>query len=169
VNRKAERLLAAAEGLPEGAVLVEIGCVRYSAEFPSEGWSTVYLARAASDHGWTFHSVDNDLQAVQNAQSLCHGEEVTIHCDDGAAWLAMFDGMIDLLYLDGSASPSEAVMQYLAAPLSPTATVVIDDVQRIGMQEQGKGDALLDLLTKDGFKVEISDTEHGYLMAVATR
>lgn len=169
MNAKAERLLAAAEGLPEGAILVEIGCIRTSSEMASEGWSTVYLAHAAKEHGWEFHSVDSDGRAITSAHAATGSEGVTLHPADGAAWLALFDGVIDFLYLDGSADASEAVMQYLAAPLAWGATVVVDDVQPIGAQQQGKGDALLDLLAKDGYRVEISSTEPGYLMAVATR
>lgn len=167
MNRKAERLLAATDGLPDGAVLVEIGCVRRPDEIPSDGHSTVYLARAAKDYGWDFYSIDYSPAAVAIAQRLTDGAEV--HCSDGATWLADYKGTIDFLYLDGSTDPGESLRQYTAARMSKHSTVVIDDVQQIGSQPHGKGDALLGLLERDGYRVTIHDTEPGYRMAVAKR
>lgn len=168
MNRKAECLLQAASRLRKGATVVEIGCLRSTHEVPTDGHSTVYLADAAIEHGWTFHSVDCDENAVRIAQEVTNGG-VTLHLADGEAWLYEFQRKIDLLYLDGSASAKEALRQYEAAQLKPNATVVIDDVQQIGSQKRGKGDTLLDLLEQDGFAVSIHDTEPGYRMAVATR
>jgi predicted O-methyltransferase YrrM len=168
MNRKAECLLQAASELPQGATVVEIGCVRSVHEIATDGHSTAYLAEAAKAHGWKFHSVDCNPDAIGAAEQATNGG-VTLHCKDGADWLVGFQGSIDLLYLDGSSDPEEALWQYEAASLAPEATVVIDDIQPIGHSQQGKGDALLGLLEDDGFTVSIYDTEPGYRMAVAKR
>lgn len=168
MNRKAECLLQAASHLPADAVVVEIGCVRSANEVPTDGYSTVYLAAAALEHGWGFHSVDYNMDAIRTAEAATGGQGVTLHLADGTEWLTGF-GKIDLLYLDGSISPEEAVQQYEAATLVWDATVVIDDVQQIGGHAHGKGDALLERLDHDGFAVDIYDTEPGYRMAVAHR
>lgn len=167
MNAKAAALLQAFENLGAGATVVEIGCVRFAQEIPSDGWSTVHLATAAADHGWKLHSVDVDPQAVEiacNATADLPGE---VHLADGAEWLAAFAGPIDGLFLDGSADPAEAVAQYQAARLADRAVIVVDDVQPIGQQAWGKGDLLLDALERDGFTVEVVDTEPGYRMAIA--
>jgi hypothetical protein len=174
VNRKASTLLDGFATLPNGATVVEIGCARFAHEIPSDGWSTVHLARAAVRYDWTLHSVDIDLNAVQIARYATEGLPVTIHHADGAAWLAAFDSPIDGLYLDGSADPQEALTQYLAATLAARAVVAIDDVQLLAGHEYGKGDLLLDRLRADGFDVVLHDTEPRlvgpcYRMAVASR
>jgi predicted O-methyltransferase YrrM len=168
VNAKAARLLEALAGLPHGAVVVEIGCARFAEERPSDGFSTVHLARVALAHGWTLHSVDSDPDAVLIARALTGGLPCTVHHSEGAAWLGA-GPLIDGLYLDGESSPEQALAQYLAARLTPSAVVVVDDVQPIGDSEHGKGELLLSELEADGFTVEISPTEPGYQMAVATR
>lgn len=168
MNEKARTFLEAFSDLPIGSTVVEIGCARFGHEIPSDGWSTVHLARAAEEHGWTFHSVDIDPAAVATARDATFGLPVIVHEGDGAEWLRAFEGFIDGLYLDGSADPHEAVAQYEAADgYSPAPIIVIDDVQAIDGVERGKGNALLDRLEADGYTVEIKDTEPGYRMAVA--
>lgn len=169
MNLKAQTLLDALDCLDDGAVVVEIGCARFAHEIPSDGWSTVHLATAAGEAGWTLHSVDIDPSAVRVATAATDGLSVTLHNADGAAWLRRFRGTIDALYLDGSANPAEALAQYEAAKLADTAVVAIDDVQLLEGFEHGKGDLLLDRLDADGFVVEVNDTEPGYRMAVAHR
>jgi len=169
MNGKASTLLSALDGLPEGATVVEIGCVRFPGEIASDGWSTYYLAQAATDRGWALHSVDIDPGAVEHARTAADGLACTVHHADGASWLAAFPDAIDGLYLDGSADPGEAVEQYRAATLTASPVVVIDDVQRIGDQQRGKANLLLDVLADDGFDVRVVGTEPGYLMAVAHR
>lgn len=169
MNRKASTLLAALDALGAGATVVEIGCARFGHDIPSDGWSTVHLARAADECGWTLHSVDIDPAAVRNAEAVTEGLPVTVHNADGAAWLRDFAGPIDGLYLDGSANPAEAVAQYEAATLADGVVIAIDDVQAFNGNEHGKGDLLLDRLRADGFTVELHDTEPGYRMAVARR
>lgn len=172
MNLKARRLLKAGEGLGEGAVVVEIGCVRNEAEVPSDGYSTVYLGRRAKRRAWEFHSVDIDPAAIHAARSACEGLPVALHQADGEEWLRRFRRPIDLLYLDGAADPEQAVRQYRAAKLAHGATVVIDDAQPIvgdGLNlAQGKASTILTLLEQDGFRVKVYETEPGYRMAVAT-
>ena len=168
MNAKARTMLSAFHGLPAGATIVEIGCVRFRHDIPSDGYSTVHLGAEARQRGWIVHSVDIDPVAVENARDLTAGMPVTVHEADGEAWLACFADMIDGLYLDGSASPEEALAQYEAAARADgPVVVVIDDVQAIAGTERGKGNLLLDRLIGDLYTVEIVDTEPGYRMAVA--
>ncbi len=167
MNRKAACLLEAADRAGRGAVVVEIGCARELAEVPSDGWSTVYLAREAHARGWELHSVDSSPEAVDVARKVTAGFPVEVHHADGAEWLEGFRRPIDLLYLDGAADPAEALAQYEAAMLAQWVVVVVDDVQEFAGHNHGKGDLLLDRLQEDGFDVEVHETEPGYLMAVA--
>lgn len=175
MNAKAATLLEAFDGLPAGATVVEIGCVRFPHEIASDGWSTVHLAHAAQARGWRLYSVDIDPSAVRNARSATAGLPISVHLARGSEWLAGFAGPIDGLYLDGAAYPDEAVAQYEAANLSVGAVIAIDDIQpivdqRLGIAaERGKGDLLLDVLDRDGWTVMIVDTVPGYRMAVASR
>lgn len=169
MNGKATALLDAFDGLGEGATVVEVGCVRFPHEIPSDGWSTFYLAQAAQERGWKFHTIDIDGGAVNHARDATATFAASVHHADGADWLREFPGPIEGLYLDGAADPSEAVDQYRAARLAEHPVIVMDDVQPIGEQQRGKADLLLDVLAEDGFQVRIIDTEPGYLMAVAHR
>lgn len=174
MNGKARVLLDAFSDLGDGAVVVEIGCVRFDYEVPSDGWSTVYLAQAALKHGWTFHSVDIDAGAVGRAVEAVGNLPAIIHHSDGERFLRAFPHQIDGLYLDGAADPAQALAQYNVASLAPSAVIAVDDIQLIKLSngaryEQGKGTLVLDKLIEDGFTVRILPTETNYQMAVATR
>lgn len=170
MNRKAETLIAAFQHLRGGATVVEIGCVRFTEERPSDGYSTVHLACAAEDNGWEFHSIDRDAGAVNRARLVTQELPVSVHWSDGRDWLDSFAGPINALYLDGSSSPGEAVGQYRAAKLAADAVIAIDDVQTIFPYERGKGDLLLDVLADDGYEVTVVDTEPpNYRMAIARK
>lgn len=175
MNLKAKRLLWAFNGLPDGATVVEIGCVRMDMEVNSEGFSTVYLAKRAKERNWKFFSVDIDPNAVTRARRQTEHLPVSVQQADGATWLEVFNLEIDGLYLDGAAEPIQAVEQYFAAELAEKAVIVIDDVQGIKGEDgspdlkDGKGTALLGILKKDGWRVRTYDTEEGYKMAVARR
>jgi predicted O-methyltransferase YrrM len=168
MNAKAACLLKAFKSLPPGSTVAEIGCARFAEEMPSDGASTLYLARTARKRDWDFHAVDRDLRAVANARELTAGLPVTLHCADGEKWLRAAP-VIDGLYLDGSSSPDEALGQYRAAHLASNAVIAVDDVQPIGEIVRGKGDLLLDELACDGFSLTVYETEPGYRMAVAKR
>lgn len=170
MNRKARTLLSALEHLPEGSNVVEIGCVRFTEERPSDGFSTVYLAHAAAENGWQFNSVDCDAGAVNRARLITADLPVSVHWADGRDWLAEFPGPIHALYLDGALTPGEAVGQYRAAALAKDAVIVIDDVQTVYPYARGKGDLLIEILEEDGFEVAVYNTEPPhYKMAVARR
>jgi predicted O-methyltransferase YrrM len=168
MNAKAQTLLAAFFELPTGAMIVEIGCIRFGHEIASDGWSTVYLARAAAENGWTFHSVDCDLGAVGTARAVTADLPCEVHHADGAEWLGEFEQPIDGLYLDGALDPGQAVEQYRQANLAKGAVVVIDDVQAVEGHRHGKATELLAVLERDGFGVNVTATERGYLMAVSS-
>ena len=67
----------------------------------------------------------------------------------------------------GAASP--AFFAALVQSSREDAVVVVDDVQGEEGIPRGKGDVLLDVLERDGFTVEIVETEPGYLMAIGRR
>ena len=165
MNAKASTLLAAFADLSHGAVIVEIGCVRFQNEIPSDGWSTVHLAGAAATSGWTMHTVDASLDATRIAAELTDGLPVSVHWADGEQWLTAFPTLIDGLYLDGALEPAQALAQYeAAARVGRPKVVAVDDVQpttrsRDERFEHGKGDLLLDRLALDGYMVDIYDTE----------
>lgn len=168
-NEKAKRLLWAFRGLPKGSTIVEIGCVRRENEVPSDGYSTVYLAREAVTRGWIFHSIDIDQTSVSIARGLVSDYPTVVHKGEGARTLKRLDLLVSGLYLDGSADPGEALKQYRAARLAPRAVVVIDDAQRLHGRDFGKAADLVSQLFADGFRVRFYDTEPGYRMAVAKR
>lgn len=168
MNRKAQRLLTSFGHLPSGSTVVEIGCVRVAEEVPTDGFSTFYLAQAAAERGWVFHSVDIDPNAVRAARKVTRGLPVKVHRARGVDWLAKFDEPINGLYLDGAADPQQAVDQFRNAKLAQGAVIVIDDVQPIASSPRGKGDLLIDTLKDVGFRVRVYKTEPGFLMAVAT-
>ena len=175
MNRKAETLLAATEGLGAGAFVVEVGTMRFDHEAPSDGASTLFLAERAKERGWKFVSIDNSEAAILNARTVLVGrgldDAVELCLGDGEATLARMPGYIDFLYLDGAADPREALAQFMAArgKLAYRAGVAVDDVQEIaGAGPQGKGSLLLDRARELGWDVEVRETEPGYLMAVLT-
>lgn len=170
MNRKASTLLAALDALPKGSVVVEIGTIRQDHDVPSDGFSTYYLAKRAVERDWEFHSVTNEPENTATARRVIDAG-VGLHTADGAEWLGEFTKPINALYLDGAASPEEAMEQYWAANLAPGAIIAIDDVQNIDYEyERGKGTLLLDALAEEGYEVEIKPTEEpDYLMAIATR
>lgn len=170
MNKKAAALLDAFKDLPDGANVVEIGCVRFTEEMASDGFSTVYLAQEALKRGWMFNSVDRDRGAVNRARIVTQDLPVSVHYADGREWLESFPDEIDGLYLDGAMSPGEAVSQYRAAKLAKKAVIAIDDVQSFFPYKRGKGDLLLDVLEDDGWDVSVVETEWpNYKMAIARR
>lgn len=168
MTRKASRLLSAFSPLPAGSLVVEVGCVRRREETAGDGWSTVYLARKARKAGWRFVSIDSDPEACAIARDLTGAR---IICSPGTCGVARVSARTKIagLYLDGGASPQETAEQYEAARLADRAIVVIDDVHDFGGNRLGKGGIAIGLLERDGFRVQIHDTEPGYRMAVAAR
>ena len=176
MNAKAALLLELTEGLGAGAVVVEVGTMRFGHEAPSDGASTLYLARRAKERGWKFVSIDNDEAAFLNAAKVLRVHDLQavadLRLDDGAIVLANLIGPIDFLYLDGAADPGEALAQFEAAEhrIAPWAVVAIDDIQEIRPGEPlGKGERLLPALEARGWTVEVRPTEPGYAMAICRR
>lgn len=165
MNLKAQALLKAFDRLPAGAVIVEVGCVRFDHEIPSDGFSTIYLGQRAKERGWNVTSIDISPEAVDIACRLISGLPVTMMRGDGATLIAEMD-WIDGLFLDGSADPADTVNQYLASD-KPTI-VVVDDAQAIERNELGKATNVIEHLMADGYDIEIVDTEPGYRMLIAS-
>jgi predicted O-methyltransferase YrrM len=166
VNGKAAQLLSICAWLPKGAVVVEIGCMRYPNEIASEGYSTFYLAQECEKRGFEFHSVDNNQEAISLATTHVPSK-FRSHLADGEEWLRAFTKPIDFLYLDGALDPEQTERQFTAATLAPGAVVAIDDVQNERSLRQGKGTALLPRLEREGWQVTVVPTVNGYEMAFA--
>lgn len=172
-NNKAATLCKLTEPLGFGSIVVEVGCIRYSDEVASEdGWSTVYLARRAEERKWQFHSVDNDLQALQVAATvlLKNGlTETRLHHADATEWLLRFSGVIDCLYMDGLDDPNTNLSQLIAAYDKLQYMVIVDDTQEYGGNRWGKGSMTLPFLEGKGWIVRHYLTVPGYRMSCAMR
>src|SRR3990167_9278189 len=174
VNSKAARLLQETEHLGLNSVVIEIGSLRSSQETPSDGWSTYYLAQRANERLWEFISIDNNPETSQLCRNVLGregalGARIHILTDDGALFLQSWSGAIDCLYIDGAASPEEAMAQFEAAEhsLHVGSVILIDDIQSFAEAgAQGKGTLLVPALVEKGWQVDIVPTEPGFLMAV---
>jgi hypothetical protein len=177
LNLKAKALKKAFDEYSSGnggeAIVVEIGCMRYPYESPTEGASTLHLARWCSKHGRRFVSIDVEAEDVRNARNVLasEGHQTTLIVGDGAAILGSMRATIGLLFLDGSNDPREALEQFRAAEqkLAPSALVVVDDIQPIEDLPLGKGTKLLPVVEGEGWQVDTIPTEPGYLMAILRR
>lgn len=149
MNRKTKELEAlfrqADSSAQTGAAVVEIGCMRYAYESPTEGASTLYFARWCRDSQRPFYSIDTELNNLDNARRILDkaGLSATFIQARGEDALNSVETPICLLYLDGSDVPAETLAQFQIAEkkLAPGAVVAIDDVQQMGTNEFGKGTA----------------------------
>jgi len=166
-NKKAALLLESLPRAPQGTV-VEIGSTRTIQEIASDGFSTVYLARACKERGVEFRSFDLDPMTVDKANRILGREGLSqcVACGDGAIVLKELDP-VAFLYLDSSDDPEDTLSQFTAAPLAPGAIVVVDDAQSNGVHPFGKASRLVSLFAEHGVKFEIRPTEPGYAALVA--
>jgi predicted O-methyltransferase YrrM len=177
VNLKAnalqEAFVEADSRVPREAAVVEIGCMRYPFESPQEGASTLYLARWCQEANRRLISVDVQESHMQNAKRILRQEGLPADFinGDGKEFIANFDTPIALLFLDGSNEPGETLDQFRAAErkLADGAVVVIDDVQKIGPYESGKGELAIPYAKETGWDVDLLDTEPGFRMAIVRR
>jgi predicted O-methyltransferase YrrM len=174
MNRKTKELESLfrqvdAVALP-GAGVVEVGCMRYPFESPTEGASTLYFARWCGGANRPFISVDTEKEHLDTARKILEAVEVdaTLIQARGEDVLAALKQAICLLYLDGSNEPAETLAQFRAAEdkMAPGCVVAIDDVQQIGGHAQGKGTAAIPYARSKGWNVRIMATEPGYRMAI---
>lgn len=175
-NLKAHTLLYGCQIAPKGGAFVEIGCIREEHEVPTDGYSTVYLARQAQEEGRPFYSVDLFHENVDKARKALVREgleKAELVCCDGRAFLEQWDvetrGKIDLLYLDSHREPQYSYDQFFAAQdkLASGAVVAIDDAHEYDGFKFGKATDLIELFEREGFKFKVLPTEPGFKMVVA--
>lgn len=172
MNRKAERILHLLDelltypDLPKR--IVEIGCVRFTTEIPSDGFSTVYIARWAISNGYRFVSVDRSEQSINIARHILQEElrqpTIDLVHEDGETFLAQWKEPIACVYLDGPDDPSVILRQLQAAEDQLAYMVIIDDTQKMGSHEFGKGSLVIPYLAAQDWDITHYDTESGYRM-----
>ncbi len=166
-NRKATTLLGALAQAADGPV-VEIGTIRTAEEVPTEGWSTLHLARACATAGRRFSSFDQNPDAVDLANGILRrrGLVPVAAVADGVAAIRSA-GPIAMLYLDSSDDPMQTLEQYRAATFVPGAIVVVGDVQEYNGNRLGKATLLAEELGQAGVEYSIVDTVPGFRMLIA--
>jgi predicted O-methyltransferase YrrM len=158
---------------PKGAAVVEVGCMRYAFESPTEGASTLYFSRWCQESGRPFISIDFEHDNLENARRILDETGLRAHFLEGKGEevIATIAEPICLLYLDGSNDPAEALAQFQASEskLTPGAMVAIDDVQELDGNPQGKGTLTIPYAQERGWTAEILATEPGYRLAILGR
>ena len=172
-NGKAKILLERLALVPDSKIVVEIGSIRIPIDTASDGYSTIYLARAIEETEAVFFTVDiNQSHLIMAAGILLDWDigTVLVH-GDGADFLRQFPLPIDFLHLDGS-EPETTFEQfkYAEPKLSPGAVVCIDDCHSYGDWEWGKGNKVIPYLQeKGGWSVIIRPSAFQYKTAVCRK
>ncbi len=144
-------------------ILVETGTARDGdTNFNWDGGSTIIFGNWAMDFSAILYSVDNDLDAVEQARNatLKYATNVQIVHSDSLAFIEEFNQPIDFLYLDSydydvkNPEPSKQhhlKEMMLAYPkLHDNSIVMIDDCDLPG---GGKGEYIIQFLTERGWKI----------------
>ncbi len=172
-NGKARILLESLALVSDLRVVVEIGSIRIPIDTASDGYSTIYLARAIEELEAIFFTVDiNQASLIMAAGILLEWDidTVLVH-GDGADFLRQFPLVIDFLHLDGS-EPETTFEQfkYAEPKLSPSAVVCIDDCHSYGDWEWGKGNKVIPYLQeKGGWSVVVQPSAFQYKTAICRR
>ncbi len=179
INFKAKALEMAMQTAPiqdSTTIFVEIGCIREDHEVPSDGYSTVHMARYCIEHDLQFVSVDANEENVAIARTALRkelggsasplpGAPVVIHLD-GEKYLKACNP-ISFLYLDSHRDPEYSLNQFLVANLVPGAVVAIDDAHPYDGWEYGKATDLIKLFDAEEIKWKIVPTHPQFKMVIA--
>jgi hypothetical protein len=126
---------------PEGAVIVETGCLRQAGNWQGDGQSTIMFDALCEATAATCISVDVDPASIACARSVCSGR-VQLVANDSVTFFTVLRRLapalrIDLLYLDSfdldHANPMPSALHHMkeltaAMPLLPAgALVCVDD------------------------------------------
>lgn len=167
---KKDLLLDCIDVSPDGLV-VEIGCIRYTSEMGSEGFSTFYLAKYCHVNGREFRSFDSLVDHVTIANSILkeRGLPELVVCKNGTYALQELQEEIGFLYLDSSDDPKDTLDQYMAAKdkLVPNAVILVDDAHNYWAGEYGKATSLIRYIGIEN--VELIDIGEGYRSCVIGR
>ena len=171
INFKAKALEMAMQMAPQTGLFVEIGCIREDHEVPSDGYSTVHMARYCIERGIHFLSVDHNEGNVSIARSVLARElgvdgEIFVLRDDGQSFLKQYEN-ISFLYLDSHRDPEYSLNQFLVAKLVPGAVVAIDDAHPYDGWEHGKATDLIKLFDAEEIKWKIVPTHPQFKMVIA--
>jgi predicted O-methyltransferase YrrM len=153
-----------AERRPGKATIVEIGTSRD--ENVGGGHSTFKFGEYLSRQGGVLHSVDISAEAIDFSRRATadYLPWIRHHVSDPTAFLARFDGQIDLLYLDGldstpgheevAAKKQLEEIQTALPKLSPEAVVLLDDA---ALPLEGKTRLSSAFLEERGFERVLDD------------
>jgi len=178
INFKAKALEMAMQTAPNQdatatVIFVEIGCIREDHEVPSDGYSTVHMARYCAERGIYFRSVDANEDNVKIARAVLRREissdpdtDELVKLYDGEKWLKACSP-ISFLYLDSHRDPEYSLNQFCAAKLVPGAVVAIDDAHSYDGWEYGKATDLIKLFDAEGIKWKIVPTHPQFKMVIA--
>lgn len=158
MNRKAIKLIELLNSSPHGLV-VEIGAIRESQENPTEGFSTVYLARECKKLGRTFRSIELEEKNFRMANAVLSSFMLPpcVEHGDGGKLVSSY-GPISFLYLDSSRFPGHTMDQYKAAELVDGAVVAVDDAHTFDDHEFGKAQFLVEYLKNANIPFSLSYT-----------
>ncbi len=177
INFKAKALEMAMQQAPHQdtttTIFVEIGCIREDHEVPSDGYSTVHIARYCVERGIYFRSVDSNEDNVKIARAVLRREisadpdtDKLVKQYDGEKWLKACSP-ISFLYLDSHREPEFSLNQFLAAKLVSGAIVAIDDAHPYDGHEYGKATDLIPLFDAENIKWKIIPTHPQFKMVIA--
>lgn len=171
-NEKAKTLLAAAQMAPDTGDAFEIGCIREDHEVPTDGYSTVHLARFFQGRDRFFFSIDTNMENVEMANDVLRREKLKscVVRGDGKDFLECLGDstQIAFLFLDSHRDPQYTLDQFLVARkrLLPGAMVCVDDAHSYDSWDLGKATYLAEYLDQAEIPYEIRPTETGFAMMV---
>ena len=148
-------------------LLIETGTSREGLKgAKSNGAATIVFGKWAKENGAFIHSVDININSVDNAQKEVDNQGleqwVKIHHSDSLKFLNDFNDKVDFLYLDSYDYSSDPEVQkksqqhhlneFLAIEnqLHENSVVLIDDCD---LPNGGKGKLVIDYMLKKGWKI----------------
>jgi SAM-dependent methyltransferase len=164
LGRRYKTFLTALSLLPHNPHILETGCTRFfgDASFVGDGCSTFLFGGFVSAFGGHLTSVDVDANAIKLAGEVVvpFHRCVSLFCCDSVAFLQMFRGSVNLLYLDSfdyhdgqhEASQAHNLREVQAAlpRLAPSGLILFDDCD---CPNGGKPGRSLPFLVEAGWRI----------------
>jgi predicted O-methyltransferase YrrM len=142
--------------------ILEIGTARSTSEGAqwSDGWSTKWWAEHVAEVGGKLYSIDKDPYAISQSKEVVpekwHDYVVWIEAEGPGKFLTDNPGLLfDIVYLDGSDCPYEALMYFGLTLLhrQPDMLVLLDDTQQAKGFEEGKATYVLSVARRRGWDI----------------
>ncbi|MFO0929418.1 MAG: class I SAM-dependent methyltransferase [Gemmataceae bacterium] len=146
----------------EAPTVVETGTVRAEEDWAGAGFFTYLMAAYLARRGGILHSVDVSAASCRFARewTAVFGDAARMHQGDSVAFLAGFDGPIDVLYLDsldttepGHAEHALRELEAALPRLHDRSLVVVDDAPWRAGAFTGKGARVVPWLLGRGWAV----------------